>query len=750
MQEASRAESRPDRLSVLLAGWLDAILAVAAHYQLDASRERLKVDLSWGSRDNLRQRVGEAARQAGLRLQWVKPRLSDLSSWRLPVAIQLQDGQVGVVTSMGREGIGLALSGDRGLATTAQSDELQKSLAAMAVMRPLREAPDARVDAFFKPVKPHWLRSIVFADLRPYTYVMVGSFVSNLMALASILFSMQVYDRVIPAQSMNTLYVLFSGVVMALVLGWVLRNARLHIIDIVGKRSDLRISDRVFGHALRVRNTARPKATGTFVQQLRELEPVRDMLTSTTVAAIADLPFFVLFCFIFWAIAGSLVWVPVAAFVLLLLPSLLSQRRLHALAMEAMRESSLRSSMMVEAVQGIEDIKLTQSETRFQNQWNHYNEVDAETNLRMRRLLHNLNNWTQTVQGGAFTVVVFFGAPQVMSGDMSTGVLVAASILSSRMLAPLASLAQVLNRWQQAKVATDALDQIMNLPLDHADDGTRVQRAALLGHYELRQALFSYNGTVPALRVGKLDIQPGERIGVLGRNGSGKSTLLQALSGLLEPQMGTLVLDDVALAHLDPADVRRDVSLLTQNARLFYGTLRENLQLGAPHAADDELVSALKAAGAWGFVQQLPMGLDYPVMEGGLGLSGGQRQSLLLARLMVRHPSVLLLDEPTASLDEVAERAVIAQLRGLSANRTLVVATHRMALLEVVDRVIVLNGGAIALDGPRDEVLAKLRRAAQPSPPEDPAPAAAAAASETAEPVVLNLGQLAERIRQAS
>src|SRR5690606_138011 len=227
---------------------------------------------------------------------------------------------------------------------------------------------------------------------------------ANLMALAGILFSMQVYDRVVPAQSEPTLYVLFGGVLLAIALAWVMRNARVTIIDVLGKRADLRISDRVFGHALRLRNTVRPKSTGTFVAQVREVEPVRDMLTSTTVTVMADLPFFLLFCFIFWYIAGALVWVPLAAFVLLLVPSLLAQRRLRALAQESMRESSLRSAMLVEAIQGIEDIKLLQAEPRFQNQWNHYNAVDADSNLRLRDLLHRLSNWTQTVQGAAFAV----------------------------------------------------------------------------------------------------------------------------------------------------------------------------------------------------------------------------------------------------------------------------------------------------------------------------------------------------------
>ena len=709
----------------LIDGWLDAVLMVAAHYQIDTSRERLRVSAVWQGTGNIQETVRQMAQQAGLVLREVAPKLEELSPWRLPVVLQLRGGQVAVVTAITQQGLRLLFSGDQGTESTRSIAELQPELEAMAVLRPLQSAPDSRVDDYIQPVKPHWLRAIVFADVRPYFHILLASLVTNLMALGGILFSMQIYDRVVPSQSLPTLYVLFGGVLLSILFAWAMRSARMHITDMLGKRADLRISDRVFGHALRVRNSARPRATGTFVSQIRELEPVREMLTSTTVAAVADLPFFLLFCVIFWFIAGWLVWVPLAAFVLLLLPSLLAQKRLRNLAQASMREAALRNAMLVETVQGIEDIKLLQAEPRFQNQWNHFNAVNAQAGLKLRALLNSLNNWMQTVQGSAFAFVVFFGAPLVMSGEMSTGVLVASSILSSRMLAPLSSITGVLNRWQQAKMSSEGLDQLMQLPVDHADDGSRIHRPVVQGSYELSGAEFSYDGENPALRVKQLNIAAGERIAILGRNGAGKSTLLQALSGLLEPKAGKVLLDDATLTHIDPSDVRRDVALLTQNARLFYGTLRENLLLGAPHATDDELLKALQATGAWAFVRRLPLGLDYQVMEGGMGLSGGQRQSLLISRLLVRNPRVLLLDEPTASLDEVAEREVIGLLRNLAPGHTLVVATHRPAVLQAVDRIVVVDNGGVVLDGKRDAVLQRLRQGTK-------APAAATAATATA------------------
>ena len=695
------------------AGWLDAVLCVASHYQLDASRERIRIAAQWSQHNDPLDTVRQMALQAGLSFSPVQPQLDALSPWRLPVIVQLLDGQVAVITALTTEGVRLSLSGDQGAELSYTVAQLQPELKAMAALRPLQSAPDSRVDGYIQPVQPNWLRKLVLTDLRPYAHILLASLITNLMALGGVLFSMQVYDRVVPAQSLPTLWVLFGGVVLSMIFAWVMRSARMRITDVLGKRADMRISDRVFGHALRVRNSARPRSTGTFISQIRELEPVREMLTSTTIAAVADLPFFLLFSVIFWLIAGELVWVPVAAFIALLLPSILAQRRLRELAQTNTRESSLRSAMLVETVQGIEDIKLLQAEARFQNQWNHYNAVSADSSLQMRTLLNSLNNWLQTVQGGAFAVVIVVGAPMVMKGDISTGVLVAASMLSSRMLAPLASITQVLNRWQQAKVASQALDQLMKLPVDHAADGTRVHRPALQGEYEFKQAGFSHDGKTICLQVKALKIKPGERIAVLGRNGAGKSTLLQALSGLMEPATGQLLLDGVALQHIDPADVRRDLALLTQNARLFHGSLRENLTLGAPHASDEQIMTALQTVGAWSFVQRLPTGLDHPVLEGGLGLSGGQRQSLLLARLMLRMPRVLLLDEPTAALDEGAEREVIQNLHKLPASHTLIIATHRPAVLDIVDRIMVVDSGSIVIDGPRAAVLAQLRGAPQ-------------------------------------
>ncbi|KID12367.1 ATP-binding protein, partial [Rhodobacteraceae bacterium PD-2] len=555
-------------------GWTEAVLRIAAHYGIAVSPQRVRLDLAW-SADADRLRV--LARSAGLSIREPDIRPEAISTLRLPLLVEFDNGEIGVVERETADGFGIALAGEKGLETPVSRADLTGRLRRLFVLRPLSARPDRRIDDYIAPWRPDWLRSIALADLAPYRAVMVASLVTNVLALAGIIFSMQVYDRVIPSQSMNTLWVLFAGVMLASFFGLLMRLARGRITDEAGKAADLRISDRVFGHALRGRNSARPRSTGTFISQVRELEHVRDMMTSTTVSAVADVPFFLLFCALFYAIVGGLVWIPLAAVVLMVAPGLLAQKRLRRLAEANTRESALRSAMLVEAIQGIDDIKSLQAETRFQNLWNHYNETTAGSSMQLRDLVNRLSSWAQAVQGAVFAVVVFFGAPMVMAGDLSTGALVAASILSSRMLAPLTSVTQILNRWQQARVARQALDQLMALPVDTAPQEQRIHKPVIQGDFALKDAVFGHDPQTPILKVERMRIAPGERIAILGRNGAGKSTLLSGLAGLVEPMAGEIRIDDVVMGLIDPNDLRRDVALLGQGARLFHGTLRENL-----------------------------------------------------------------------------------------------------------------------------------------------------------------------------
>ncbi|WP_286876756.1 MULTISPECIES: type I secretion system permease/ATPase [Pantoea] len=694
-----------------LNGWATAIIQIATHYRLPCSPGMIMAAAEWQGKQTRDKALRHLARQAGLSLQLFAEESREITRWRLPLAVELDDGQVGVVTAFdGDDRVRVHFSGDE-QPTPVMLTDLLPALRVVAALRPVAAAKDSRVDRYLATVRPDWLRRLVLHDLRPYGYVMLASFLINLLALVGIVFSMQVYDRVIPAQSYPTLYVLYAGVIISVVFTYILRVGRDHVTDLLGKRADMRVSDRVFGHALRLRNSVVPRSTGTFISQLRELEAIREMVTSTTVTAIVDMPFFLLFLLVMAIIAPQLAWIAPVAVLLMVLPGLLSQKKLAKLAQQALKESTLRNAVLVESVQGLEDIKLMQAEDRFLQQWNSYIRITAQSGVAMRKVMHSLISWGVTVQGLVYASVIVVGAPMVINGDITTGAIVAASLLSSRMIAPMATLCGVLARWQQVRAAKTSLDGLMNLPVENSSDETRIHCPVLFGHYQFTDAMFRYysDSLTMVLRIKSLTIQPGERIAVLGRNGSGKSTLLQAMAGGMDLVSGELRLDNLSLPHIDVADVRRNVGLLTQNARLFHGTLRENLTLGAAHATDDAIFSALTVSGGAEFIRRLPLGLDHPIMEGGTGLSGGQRQSLLLARMLLRDPNIVLLDEPSAALDDHTEKEFIERLGAWLNGRTLIVATHRAAILSLVDRILVLKEGQLVMDSPKEKALPPAR-----------------------------------------
>lgn len=692
-----------------LEAWIAAMARAANGYGLAVDIKSVRQQMRWYEQLPTPRRLERLGHLMGLSVS-LQPR--EKVRWRneiLPALIEIDDGGLMVIESLDSEGKALYWLNDSGdVQREAELVELLlKGQGTIVLLGAAKRGQDARIDDFVQPYRKHWFWQHFRGAKRQIGEISLASIISNVLALAGILFSMQVYDRVIPAQSYSTLWVLFFGVLIAAALEYAIRLSRTVISDLMGKKIDLKISGMLFARALAIKNEARPKSTGSFISQLREIDQVRELLTSTTVGAAADMPFVLLFLAIMALVGGPLVFIPMLAIPLIVIPGILLQWPMAKLAKEGMRESALRNAVLVESIEGVEDIKALQAEPYFQRQWEQTHAVSANIGMQQRLWGARLSGWASTVQQLTYAGMLVFGSYLVLAGDITTGTMVACSLLSSRTIAPLMQLTMVFSRWQHAKTAMTGLDDLLKKPLDKPEEGKMAHCPVLSGHFQLRSLQYSYDVEKGdnSITVNNLEIKPGERVAILGKVGAGKSTLLKLLSGQASATRGKVIIDGVDISHIDPSDVRRQLGFLSQESRLFFGSLRQNLMLGHPHASESEMLQALRISGALSLVQQDAASLDRIIHEGGRGLSGGQRQMVLLSRMILRNPQIVLLDEPTASMDEQLEEYVIRQMHGWLSGRTLVLVTHRPALLKLVDRIVVLDNGRVVADGPKDQIL---------------------------------------------
>jgi ATP-binding cassette subfamily C protein LapB len=694
--------------------WVAAVAALAKLKGVPLSTAELAGRVYWSAGEEAETVLADGARQSGLRFDIVTMAFDEIPQMLLPAIVELSDNGTAILLGRDQGSVQVTMPALRRETPMeiALEEFRAQATGRVGFVEPLStRSRDARLDEFLRKPPKNWLRDTIVGDRRGYAEILLGSLTGNLLTFATSLFAMQVWDRVIPAQSIPTLWVLALGTGMALFLELLLRTARVQLVDRIGRQADMAISARVFARALDLRNDARPRSTGAMIAQLRDIEQLREMLTSTTVAAVIDLPFIILFLGLFAMLAGQLTFALLGAALLIIIPGLLLQRPLARLATEGMREAALRNAILVESIERIDEIKSAQAEPRFQSLWERLTLAGARVGAEQRFLSSLFVNWTQTLQQLAYTVVIVAGAFQVMAGDMTMGALIACSILTSRALVLFVPFGQVFTRWQNAKIAIQGLGDLFDKPVDHDPEQGLLRRAALSGNYALQNIGYAYDPDgAPALQIERLTIRAGERVAFLGRIGAGKSTLLRLLAGLARPTQGQLLLEGTEMALINPIDVRRDTAYLGQGAQLFLGTIRENLLIGAPGATDDEILEALRVSGGIPLMQGQSRGLDLLLQEGGAGLSGGQRQTLLLARAFLRRSNILLLDEPSAPLDEISERNLVGQVGTWLRGRTLIVTTNRPGLLDLVERIVIIDQGRITLDGPKEQVMSMLGR----------------------------------------
>jgi ATP-binding cassette subfamily C protein LapB len=547
-----------------------------------------------------------------------------------------------------------------------------------------------------------------------YSQVLLAAFLINVFALASPLFVMNVYDRVVPNQAIETLWVLAIGISTVVGFDFILKTLRGYFVDNAGKRADVVLSSRIFAHVLNMQMAARPSSAGSFANQLRDFEALRDFFTSATFVALVDLPFLGVFLLVIWMVGGPVVWVPVAVVPIVIIAGLITQFPLRNAVQQTTQETSQKHGVIVETIGALETVKSLGAEGKMQREWERFVGTAAGSGLRARTVSQLGVNIAGTAQQLVTVGVVIFGVYRIADGEMTIGALIACTILTGRTMAPLALVAGLLSRLQQSLTALKTLNEIMALPVERSADKTFLSRSVGKGSIEVRNVTFNYPGSeVAALRDVSFRIEPGERVGILGPIGSGKTTISKLLISLFEPEDGAVLIDGTDVRQIDPADIRRAVGVTMQDVILFHGTVRENIAMGTPFADDDMILRAASLAGVHEFISQHPSGYDLMVGERGQTLSGGQRQCIALARALVPDPPILMLDEPTSMMDMTSERQFANRLKNFLPDKTLILVTHRPSLFHLVDRLIVLGRGRVIADGPRDAILNKARQAKQ-------------------------------------
>jgi ATP-binding cassette subfamily C protein LapB len=520
---------------------------------------------------------------------------------------------------------------------------------------------------------------------------------------------MNVYDRVVPNNAVDTLWVLAIGVVTVYSFDVIIRAMRGYFIDLAGKRADIHLSSLLFEKVLGIRMEARPESVGAFANNLSEFESVRNFITSATITTLIDLPFVVLFVAIIALVGGKLALVPLVGIPLILIYGLFIQLPLRSAVEQSIRGSAEKQATLIESLVGLEAIKSQGAEGAMQRKWEDSVAYISSWSVKARLLSSSVVNAAVFIQQLTTVGVVAFGVYLIGEGELSLGGLIASVILAGRALAPMAQVANIATHYHQAKAALHTLDRLMSLPTERQELHDFVHRSGYFGRVEFDGVSFQYPGQkLDSLKDVTLTIEPGERVAILGPVGSGKSTLEKLIMGLYAPISGSVRIDGIDIRQLDPAELRRNIGYVPQDISLFYGSVRDNIVFGAPYVSDETMLKAAKLAGVSSLVDPHPQGFDMPVGERGERLSGGQRQSIGLARAVLLNPPIMLLDEPTNSMDGTTEEAVIGRLEAYLRGRTVVLVTHRPSLLELVDRIIVLDRGRVVLDGPKNSVLERL------------------------------------------
>ena len=684
---------------------------IAHHHRAPATLQSLTAGLPTRLTDFTPDLLVRAAKRAGLRARLQSVDIGDIPASALPALLLLKGDKCAVLESLDEDGSALLFRPDLGdeLVTIPLEELNAESTNRVLLARPKFRLAESSLGAIGVH-RDHWFWSVMAEHRTLYRDILFASFFVNLLALAVPIFTMNVYDRVVPNAAFETLWVLTIGVVVALIADLILRISRGYFLDYAARRIDISLSASILEKTLGLRLEHKPASVGSFAANLRSFEFLRDFTTSATLTGLIDIPFALIFVAVIAWISPTMLLPVLFGIVLLLAIAMVVRPRLEKLTETSYAAGAQRNATLIETLSGLETLKAMGAESIMQRQWEEATRFLASQNLRARNLNLRLTQSSSTVQRIVQLSVIVVGVYMIADGKLTLGGLIACMLLSIRAVGPFAKLGSLLAQFQNAQVAMKSLTALFDTPSEYQDEKAFISRDSFQGTFEFKNVSFKYpNSGLSALQKASFKFSAGEHIALLGRVGSGKSTIAKLALGLFEATDGEIRIDGVDIRQLDPREYRGSVGYVPQDVTLFTGTLRDNIALARPGISDAQLIKAAERAGIADWVNRHPLGFDMPISERGDSVSGGQRKCISVARALVTEPAILILDEPTGGTDQSTERIIIENLKAYMEGRTLIVVTHRNALLALADRILVVDSGKVVADGQRDAVISALR-----------------------------------------
>ncbi|WP_042148589.1 MULTISPECIES: type I secretion system permease/ATPase [unclassified Pseudoalteromonas] len=649
-----------------------------------------------------------AALRAGMETKLKKKELKKLPSLMLPCVLMLKDGRACVLLSYKEDKLEIVWPDLPSSHDLIEREQIEDEYSGYCFYIRKRYRFDERAKETLKTNHGHWFWSTLKLSTPIYKDVLLAAFFVNLFAVSSPLFVMNVYDRVVPNQALDTLWVLAFGMFIILVFDFILKEIKAHLLETAAKKSDLLLSSTLFEKTLSLDMSNRPPSVGAFAKQIQEFESIRDFITSATVSALLDVPFSLIFLIIIAVVAGPIVWIPLVGIIIMLVFSFWIKGKIKFEVEQGSRFSVQKNAHLVESLQGIETIKLTGSESQFQSKWEQLIGHIANWNIKIKKYATSVGSVNSLVAQVANVFVVIFGVYQITEGNISMGAMIASVMLTGRAMSPFSQVALLITRYNQAHSALNTLDEIMELPGENMD--RYLHRGHFDGEIKFEKVNFAYPGAqINALTDVSFNINSGEKVAIIGRIGAGKTSIEKLLVNFYQPSEGAIRIDGIDIKQISPADLRQKIGCLAQDSTLFFGSIRDNITLGVPHVDDALITRAAGLAGVTRFTDIDPEGLDRQVGERGCYLSGGQRQAVALARALLFNPPMLVLDEPTSSMDNFSESEIKNNIKGIIQDKTFILITHKASMLDLVDRILVMERGRLVADGPRDKVLEALK-----------------------------------------